>query len=212
MFLANNSMSIAMFSHATLTLILGILQRIAYGTFLTLRRNAIIKKRFPEIIQLQVRVLTLLLTCTIPLAYYNKAVLLSQVPDYGEYGSEDIRELWIVHRVQIYIDVALLWIVNPMLIFLLSHLEAMRQYLMFYQLKLLHSALFGDWHKMISSSWTKHWKHEFYQKHCATLGNAKWLKKRVLAYWLLVSTAASSFAYHVVTNTVRAQMLWPAAY
>jgi len=172
-----------------LSIMTGLIQIWGLGRFQQLMFLPIIKRRFPRIVQTEARLLMLMLSIVIPITFLNKIWIGQLVSD----GDRDIAS-----HLQLLQNI-LSAIINPACSYFLSHIEAMRLWLLFYELQLLQSLQDEDWGKKIMSNF---WRHDFYLRHRHTRGNVRWVSKWLFLYWATMSTVSGFIGYYVLLHDV----------
>jgi len=152
---------------------LGVLQMYGLNQFNKLKHMTVIQIRFPNIVQTEAVLIALVLLLVIPISLLQRQWII----DY-EHRSDTI-----LSRSR---DI-LKWWINPAITYFMSHIEATRLWLMYFQLKLLESLQNEEWCSKITSNY---WRHDFYLKNRSKLGNWKWMVNRVTVYWILISSVS----------------------
>jgi len=180
----------AFFALAGVSMTVGLVQLCGHSSFRRLRDLPVIQKRFPRIVQTEARMVMVLLIVVLPATYFND-VWLSAHSDHG-HTDEYSRYQEGLHNV-------LSAAITPAIMYFVSHIEAMRLWLMYYELMTLQAMQHEEWGKRITSNF---WRQSFYLRHRANRGNAAWLSKRVFVYWLSISTISGMGNYYVLNNEV----------
>jgi len=165
---------------------LGIVQMYGLNQFQRLRQMAAIQVRFPTIVTTEARVLSLVLCVLIPITLVNRQWIREHERD------SDIASSYWKHQEQC-LDILSTWI-NPGMTYFLSHIEAMRMWLMYFQLKLLESLQNEEWGSKITSNY---WRKDFYLKNRSKRGNEKWIVKRGFIYWITISSISGLSSWYL---------------
>ena len=176
---------IAVYFMCGLSLVAGFVLICAYSGFQRLRLLPIIQLRFPNIVQIEARVCIVFLVVLIPVTLSNRLWLSDHLGHNNKH--------------QLLLETVLVTIVNPAISRFIGTIEAMRLWLMYYELMMLKSLQTEEWGSKIT---TKFWRTDYWLKHRGKRGNVVWISRRVFVYWVIVSTLLGTFSFYVHTHDV----------
>ena len=174
---------------------LGLLQVVGLKQFHAMRDKYIIKKRYPRIVVKEAAICIVLFLIICPLRIVNDYWL-------NHHSGED-------HPFQIYaIGIGLLLglVITPAMSYFVLNYEAMRLWLMSYELGLMQSLQREEWESKISSN---DWKNDFYLRNRSKWGNVHWISKRVLFLSIFMSLLTSSAAFLENCTSLTAEFYSP---
>jgi len=171
---------------------LSIVQKFSLINYAMMRHSEILRIRFPRIVSAEAVVAFFVLLLLFPAWYFN----ICREPllwGHSEWSPQKVLRRTMAQQL---IDVVL-WEAVTTAAYFMSHIEALRLWLIYYEVMLLEAFRDKTWGSQITSNF---WRTNFYLRHRSSRGNIGWVSTRVLVYWATVSAVSVTVHFNVVRS------------